>query len=57
MKFIRRDSVARPLTRLILAGFNIVDSDLLELLVLQYEDKKLSFWVIALLALLTEPAH
>ena len=49
--------MARPLTRLILAGFNIVDSDLLELLVLQYEDKKLSFWIIALLALLTEPAH
>jgi hypothetical protein len=38
---------------MILTDFNIVESDLLELLVLQVEDKKLSFWIIALLQLLT----
>jgi hypothetical protein len=41
------------MTRLILADYNIVESDLLKLLPLQVDDKKLSFWIIALLALLT----
>jgi hypothetical protein len=38
---------------MILADYNIVESDLLKLLPLQVDDKKLSFWIIALLALLT----
>lgn len=53
IKFIRSDPPANPKTRLILSSFNIVESDLVELLILQVEDKKLSFWLIALLALLT----
>jgi len=53
VKFIRRDSPYNPKTRIILAEYNIIESDLLKLLPLQVDDKKLSFWIIALLALLT----
>lgn len=38
---------------MILSSYNIVETDLIELLLLQVEDKKLSFWIIALLALIT----
>lgn len=54
VKFIKQDAPSSPKARMILTDFNIVESDLLELLVLQVEDKKLSFWIIALLQLLTE---
>jgi len=57
VKFIRRDSPVRPKSRLIISDYNIVETDLLELLILQYEDKKLSFWIVALLALLTNAPH
>lgn len=53
VKFIRRDSPYNPKTRLILADYNIIESDLLKLLPIQVDDKKLSFWIIALLALMT----
>ena len=53
VKFIKQDAPSSPKARMILTDFNIVESDLLELLVLQVEDKKLSFWIIALLQLLT----
>jgi len=53
VKFIRQDVPSNPRSRLILCEYNIVESDLLQLLVLQVEDKKLSFWLVALLALLT----
>ncbi len=53
VKFIRQDSPFNPKTRLILADMNIIESDLLKLLPLQVDDKKLSFWIIALLALMT----
>ena len=39
--------------KLILSHYNIVESDLIELLLLQVDDKKLSFWLVALLALMT----
>lgn len=57
MKFIRHDHPVNPHTRLILCDYNIIESDLIEILVLQVEDKKLSFWVIVLMALLTNPPH
>jgi hypothetical protein len=53
VKFIKQDAPSNPKARMILTDYNIVESDLLELLVLQVEDKKLSFWIIALLHLLT----
>jgi hypothetical protein len=53
VKFIRQDVPSNPKARLIMSEYNVVESDLLELLILQVEDKKLSFWLIALLALLT----
>jgi hypothetical protein len=53
VKFIRQDVPSNPRSRLILSNYNIVESDLLQLLVLHVEDKKLSFWLVALLALLT----
>jgi hypothetical protein len=54
VKLINHDSPSNPKSRFILAEYNIIESDLLELLVLQVEDKKLSFWIIALLHLLTQ---
>lgn len=54
VRLISHDSPSNPRSRFILADYNIVESDLLELLVLQVEDKKLSFWIVALLHLLTQ---
>lgn len=53
VKFIRNDVPDNPKVKLILSQYNIVETDLIELLLLQVEDKKLSFWIIALLALIT----
>ena len=50
---MRNDAHDNPKTKMILADYNIVETDLVELLLLQVEDKKLSFWIIALLALIT----
>lgn len=51
---IRRDSPNNPKVKLILANYNLFESDLIDLLMLQLEDKKLSFWLLALMATLTE---
>ena len=53
VKNIRRDSPENPKVKLILSQFNIVESDLIKLLILHAEDKKLSFWLLALLSYLT----
>ena len=53
MKNIRRDVPENPKANLILSQFNIVESDLIKILVLHAEDKKLSFWLLALLSYIT----
>lgn len=53
MKFIRRDLPTNPKVKLFLADYNIFESDLIDLLILQVDDKKLEFWLIVLMALLT----
>lgn len=53
VKNIRRDVPENPKVNLILSQFNIVESDLIKILVLHAEDKKLSFWLLALLSYLT----
>lgn len=53
VKHIRKDLPANPKVKLILSQFNIVESDLIKLLVLHGEDKKLSFWLLALFSYLT----
>lgn len=53
VKHIRRDLPANPKVKLILSQFNIVESDLIKLLVLHGEDKKLSFWLLALFSYIT----
>ncbi len=42
-----------PKVSLILSEFNIMESDLIKILVLHAEDKKLSFWLLALMSYLT----
>lgn len=53
VKNIRKDVPENPKVSLILSQFNIVESDLIKILVLHAEDKKLSFWLLALLSYLT----
>lgn len=50
---LKNDNPDSPLGRLLLAQYNIVESDLLDLFLTQMQDQKLSFWVIALMAMLT----
>lgn len=53
MKYIRKDVPENPKVSLILSDLNIIESDLIKILVLHAEDKKLSFWLLALMSYLT----
>jgi hypothetical protein len=52
-KMLKNDNPDSPLARIILAKYSIVESDLLDLFLTQTQDQKLSFWLIALMAMLT----
>jgi hypothetical protein len=57
VKHIRKDIPENPKVCLILAQFNIIESDLIKILLLHAEDKKLSFWLLALMSYLTMHPH
>ena len=57
VKYLRSDKPNKPFAKIILSDFQIVESDLLQLLILHVQDKKLSFWLIILFTLLTEKPH
>ncbi|KRW99749.1 hypothetical protein PPERSA_07826 [Pseudocohnilembus persalinus] len=52
--FVKNDDPESMTTRLILGKWNIVQSDLLELLISQAQDRLLSYYIVTLLLLLTE---
>lgn len=52
-KVLKNDDPDAPLGRLLLAKYNIIESDLLDLFLTQTQDQKLSFWLVALMAMLT----
>lgn len=58
VKYIRSDKPNNPFARVIISDFDeVVENDLLKLLILHVQDKKLSFWIITLLNLLTEKVN
>lgn len=57
VKYIRGDKPSAPYAKIILNEYNIIESDLIQLLILHVQDQRLSFWLIILLSSLTEKVH
>lgn len=54
-KLLKNERPEWPTAKLYLCRYNIIQSDLLELLLSQVLDRKISFWVMVLLSLMTSP--